>query len=423
MFILPINMFYIKKINYQNINIFNFFFLILIFLPKIDLISIPGFWQGIRFDDLIIALYAIALLKYRKDIVYSDNKFFKGWFYFLFYLLISNLIALLQGLSIEFIMLLRVLEYSILLIFIYNQNLDSKYLKKIIKVFLVLNLLIVVFQKLGLIGTISSVGYQSVSAESDARAYGLLGGSWELAVISSLSYFILILVTNSKKEKFLFLLITCFLLYVANSRMPIGAFIISLIIIFINSLKDKIYQTYKSKFNYSIFLLILMLFISIAISVNYYDPSIDVINKFKNYLIRFDLEGNTIFKLISDLILYNEVPGRKEFYQYDFSYWSLLYRLEHWSNLYEINLSSPVSFITGSGLNTIYTDSLLIRIILNCGIIGIIIIVIFTFQIPVFILTYLFLTGLTLDLFVSMKIFIFTLLLIKAYRNHANYSK
>ena len=30
-----------------------------VFSPKIDIISIPNFWQGIRLDDLIILFYSI----------------------------------------------------------------------------------------------------------------------------------------------------------------------------------------------------------------------------------------------------------------------------------------------------------------------------------------------------------------------------
>ena len=51
----------------NNINInyilWKFFpIIIFIFSPKIDLINIPGFWQGIRLDDIIVLVYSIYFL-------------------------------------------------------------------------------------------------------------------------------------------------------------------------------------------------------------------------------------------------------------------------------------------------------------------------------------------------------------------------
>ena len=50
-----------NKINYklQNFNFWKIFpVIIFMFNPKIDLIPIPGYWQGIRLDDLIILFYS-----------------------------------------------------------------------------------------------------------------------------------------------------------------------------------------------------------------------------------------------------------------------------------------------------------------------------------------------------------------------------
>ena len=49
--------------NLNNINknyaLWKFFpILIFVFNPKIDIISIPNYWQGIRLDDLIILFYS-----------------------------------------------------------------------------------------------------------------------------------------------------------------------------------------------------------------------------------------------------------------------------------------------------------------------------------------------------------------------------
>ena len=199
--------------------------------------------------------------------------------------------------------------------------------------------------------------------------------------------------------------------------MPIAAFLVGVSIFYFFEnikFKQKILD-YKFK-GYYLFtgILFLIYFFCLINFSNYfkYDFGLDYFNN-------FNLSSETIINLISNLLVYNDVPSRAEFNNYDFSYWSLLYRLEHWSNLYDINLSEPFSFIFGSGLNVLYTDSLLVRIFLNCGFVGLLFVALLSLKLPIFLFVFLFLSGLTLDLFISMKIFIFTLLLIWSYKNYA----
>ena len=401
----------------KNTNILVLLFLILIFVPKIDLISIPGYWQGIRIDDVILAFIGLIFLINKNKIIFSYKKFYNGWFYFFLYIFFSNLIALLIGFEIKFVMMLRIIEYLIVITFIYNLNLDKVFLRKVIKYFIILNVFVVFFQINGLVGSISSLGYLPAGAILNNRAYGLLGGSWELAIITSLSYFILLYVSEKKNEKIKYLFICLFLLYTANSRMPIAAFLVGVSIFYFFEkikFKQKILD-YKFK-GYYFFtgILFLIYFFYLINFNNYFKYNFDL-----DYFDDFNLSREVIFNLISNLLIYNDVPSRAEFHNYDFPYWSLLYRLEHWSNLYHINLSEPFSFIFGSGLNILYTDSLLIRILLNCGFVGLLFIAVLSLGLPIFLLVFLFLCGLTLDLFISMKIFIFTLLLIWSYKNYA----
>ena len=69
---------------FKDTNIFIFLFLIIIFVPKIDLISIPGFWQGIRIEDVIIFFVGITMLVNRGILIFSNKKLYNGWFYFYF---------------------------------------------------------------------------------------------------------------------------------------------------------------------------------------------------------------------------------------------------------------------------------------------------------------------------------------------------
>lgn len=400
---------------FKDTNIFIFLFLIIIFIPKIDLISIPGFWQGIRIEDVIIFFVGITMLVNKGILIFSNKKLYNGWFYFFIFVFFSNLTAIIIGLEIKFIMILRILEYLVLLIFFLNIDINKIFLKKTIKFYLILNLIVVFLQKFKLVGSFSSLGYTSAGNVISTSTVGILGGSWELAVISSLCFFILLYLSNKPKEKLLFFIITLYLIISSNSRMPMFGFIISTTFFYffdlnriqISNIKIKIYQIITI-----LFLAILLFYIANFTNLKFIKFNLD-------YLEKFNLSGNIILKLLSDFVYYNEVPLKNDFHKYDFSYWSLLYRLEHWSNYYQINLSNPLSFFFGSGLNALYLDSMIIRIILNFGFIGLFFIALLSLRLPIFIFIFMFLSGLTLDLFVSMKIFIFTLLLILAYKNYA----
>ena len=61
------------KYHYNFENFFFILYLIILFIPKIDLISFEGYWQGIRFEDLALLAYAATLIfNYEEKIV--NNK-------------------------------------------------------------------------------------------------------------------------------------------------------------------------------------------------------------------------------------------------------------------------------------------------------------------------------------------------------------
>ena len=61
--------------------------IILVIFPKIDLIPIPGYWQGIRVEDFIILFFMLYIL-FNLDSIFSKfkiNKFqYKNFYYFFF---------------------------------------------------------------------------------------------------------------------------------------------------------------------------------------------------------------------------------------------------------------------------------------------------------------------------------------------------
>ena len=67
----------LKKQFYFNLESFLISISSAIFLPKIDLISIPGYWQGIITEDIILFLYSLTIItNYREKII--NNLIYKN---------------------------------------------------------------------------------------------------------------------------------------------------------------------------------------------------------------------------------------------------------------------------------------------------------------------------------------------------------
>ena len=68
-------------------------------------------------------------------------------------------------------------------------------------------------------------------------------------------------------------------------------------------------------------------------------------------------------------------------------------------------------FGTGGG-DLIYTESFMIRVISSFGILGSLLVIYLSRNLPLFFIIFLLVTGLTIDMFISFKIFVFSFLLI-----------
>ena len=141
---------------------------------------------------------------------------------------------------------------------------------------------------------------------------GLSGGSWELGVIISLCYFILVKLENPSYSKLiLYFLIAFYLNLEAQNRVNFFGFIIS------NLIFLKYYISRKEYF----FTLSLMLFGGIVafLTIEYFN------------IISFNrlVETNYIqaIEILKQFIIFIELPSRESL---DTSVWSLWYRLFLW---------------------------------------------------------------------------------------------
>ena len=140
--------------------------LVFVFNPKIDLIHIPGYWQGIRLDDLIVLLYLIFFFFFHKYRIYPNlihpNK--RGFNFIIFfpYLVLSLLIGELFGppsLNIEWIIPLRYLEYIGLIVVLNELDTPKKTIIVLIKAYIIINFICVLLQYFQIIGAIQSRGF------------------------------------------------------------------------------------------------------------------------------------------------------------------------------------------------------------------------------------------------------------------------
>ena len=73
---------------------------------------------------------------------------------------------------------------------------------------------------------------------------------------------------------------------------------------------------------------------------------------------------------------------------------------------------SHILTIFGSGGSLIYTESFMIRVLTSFGILGSLLVIYLSRNLPLFFIIFILVSGLTIDMFVSFKIFLFSFLLI-----------
>ena len=129
------------------------------FMPKINLISFPGFHQGIRYDDLFLLCGLIYIILQRKIFLHV----FPGSnYYFVFYgiILAYGIFSLYEFGFVSIVIALRWVEYSIFFVLLFYSSLNSFHIKNFIITYIFINSIVAMMQYYGLIGGIFTHGYQ-----------------------------------------------------------------------------------------------------------------------------------------------------------------------------------------------------------------------------------------------------------------------
>ncbi len=385
------------KFSYHQTIEFILIFILLIF-PKIDLIDVSDYHQGIRIEDLVVIYIGITLLISNS---LEINKKDFGFFFYLFFFIL--LISILHGslyFNQEWLILPRYLEYIVILIYFNRSNPSLESVFLILKVYLILNLIFVLLQKNGIIGEFSSLGYEDPKNLTDDRPTGLTGGPWELSNCCAIIFFALLL---DKKQsffsKYLYSFIAVYLILATNSRTILVSFIFALTLYF--------YIRHVDRKKYYLFLFLLIslfvVFYLIIFKENYFKMNVEVylelIKMFKNFI--FNFEGPDLITL----------DGRL---------WSMAYRIDHWLIFYKQFFHNSFTIMFGAGSTFMYYESIIFRILFGTGIFGLLFVIYSIKNISLHILFLLIVSGLSLDLLLSFKIF-FTILLYFYIENKIKY--
>jgi len=301
-------------------------------------------------------------------------------------------------------MVIRAAEYAIIIIYFNNHIEKIKTYINIFKSYIIINFIFSILQYYNLIGSFSSLGYLDPGDILNQRSYGLSGGSWEIGVLTNLSFLILLSLLKNKYEIFFYYLLCGIIIILANGRANILAFAYISIYLFF-------FTKYFLKLRNVIYNLLLLVTIS-GIILYFFD----IENKyyFANYINYYNKLIDDIFFVINgtyNLFINKIIPTFDE--ATSEKVYSYIYRLIHWKDIIEVFQIYNYHYIIGAGSPYIYTESLFIRIITSLGLLGTLIIICSLRNLKILFLLIFFTMGFTLDLFVSMKIFLFTLAFMK----------
>ena len=406
------------------------FFPILVFAlnPKIDIISIPNYWQGIRLDDLVVLFYLIFFCITNKFKFYPNlidsKKFGYYWILFFPYIVFSMLIGKIYGTDPQLLIAIRYLEYIALIIVLNQLDPPKEKIILIFKIYILLNFLIVIMQYFHLLGGLTSRG-NCMANINDAKSYcfdkediktvcffscdlgfmknlvqpggfllnrvpGITGGPWELSFNLSLCIFGLVLFEKNLKKLIPYVLLVVIMMLISQTRGIIFGFVAGYIFLI---------NDYKKAAKFTILILIFIIFIYLFDFFNFQE----IVND------RFLIDYFSLLKIIigafsGSLLPQSEILGT--------GLESMWYRASSWEESISDLKKSKIMTIFGSGGSLIYTESFIIRVITSFGILGSLITMYFARRLPLFFIIFILVAGITIDMFVSFKIFVFSCLLL-----------
>lgn len=350
----------------------------LIILPKFKLIGSTFGLQGIRIEDFLVFIFLIALLltervelPFRYSVISGIN---------LYLIVVSIISTIINDVMIEWIFILRLIEYQVIAWAIYLLKDSVSIIINALKFYIIISFVLAILQINGFVGAFSSTEILHAGHPWLDRAYGLGGGPWDLAVTVGIAGLCLQKFSLNRFLTVIFQILVMSCLLLSGVRAAIVGYMISLIWIY----KSRIFFTSSR-----LYLLILIIF------------TIAFINNFE------ELFGSTrlftLYNIARDIISSNE-GLTSTLMNVDTS---LSWRLLTWFDIYNLWSKNIFNIFFGIGFAHTYLDGFYARLLFSFGIVGSCFLLNMAKKINIPILIFLAFNALTLDIFISQKIYAF----------------
>ncbi len=357
------------------------FSLPLLFFPKINLISFEQETAGLRLDDLILLGFSLicfwANFSVRKKITDIEIALFAIVGFSLFSFSINRLLfaAEIMPVRSSFFYCFRILEYFS---FFYIGSLAFRFfrIESIVKAFFVWNLVLMILQKLQIVGIFSVEGY---IAKPDDRMLGIASFGSEIGLLLNLLFCFLIYQSKTTQARYILmpgelkrflrtvypyalLLLFIFLVVLSGARMAIFALFVS----FILCVKDLI--DWRKPFTFILPLLTLAIGAGLMVVALY--KASGIVERSAGLLSMNNFE---LITTVWDNIALDYDPIGKESVrqglQTDTSWWM---RIHKWCYVLKIYWLHPESWLqgVGPGFAMPALDGGYLRILTELGLIG-----------------------------------------------------
>ena len=267
------------------------------------------------------------------------------------------------------------------------------------------------------------------------RPTGLMGGPWELGTTLSLAFFTIYVLDKKNYLKILFFLsLVIITLILAETRGNIIGFLtalvfieknikirILLIVLFIYIINNLGILGFNIPYSNIIITIITASLLLILYNNLLYRLSIIVLFIFFYVFfmnINYDflsivskLDVYWLLKTFYNFIVYNYIPDTTQTPDLHY-YYSIVLRLEFWEEPFLQMKSNVYYLLFGMGGEFVYYESFILRLFFTFGTLGCLVILFFARKLPLFLIVFSLLAGLTFDLYYSSKTFYMVAVLI-----------
>jgi hypothetical protein len=317
---------------------------LMLLMPKINIINIPGYHQGLRFDDLFLLAGFIYICTTKKlNIHYFPGK----GLYFVFYvpLLFIGLLSSYAYGTTPLILTFKWIEYSIYFVLLYYASFTINKLRYVAFLYITINFILVTLQKSLIIGCYHSRNGYVV--DCSGRTPGITGGAWELPITLVFMIVPLIFDINIRKvSKYFWISIVTTTVYITDTRTGIIALGVVLLLTLFHTTKNKI---------------MLILILPIILLFLFSSERMDFLYTGKNFI------SNSVgsFKTAG----YDYVANK----QIDIGFipLTMIARFQQWDSV--LSKMKDVDYIFGKGLgfSGVFKEGMYVKILTDLGALGI----------------------------------------------------